>query len=87
MREYIITRVLASAEYILEHNCTVREVAKIFDISKSTVHKDVSERLNEIDKDLCKRIKKVLETNLQERHIRGGIATKNKYEKISRNRV
>ena len=74
-------RVLREAEYIVETNATVRQTAGVFHFSKSTVHKDVAERLREIDKTLYKKVKKVLEKNLAERHIRGGEATKKKYQK------
>ncbi len=68
--------------YILQNNATVRQAAAVFKISKSTVHKDVSQRLQNIDYALFLKVKEVLETNLRERHIRGGIATKQKYEKL-----
>ena len=80
MWEYIEERVIRCAEYIVETGCTVRACSAHFSISKSTVHKDVSERLKFIDADLYERTRKVLELNLSERHIRGGIATKEKYE-------
>ena len=82
MWEYIIKRVITEGEYIVEKGATVRAAAEFFDVSKSTVHKDVTERLEEIDKDLFEEVKKVLSKNLSERHIRGGLATKNKYERI-----
>ena len=72
-------RILKEAEYIVETNPTVRAAAGHFGISKSTVHKDVTERLKDIDKELFGEVRKVLNKNLSERHIRGGIATKNKY--------
>ena len=72
-------RILAEAEYIVKTNGTVRAAAKHFAISKSTVHKDVTERLEGIDKKLFADVREVLDKNLSERHIRGGIATKNKY--------
>ena len=72
-------RILNEAEYIVETNSTVRAAAGHFGISKSTVHKDVTERLKDIDKELFGEVRKVLNKNLSERHIRGGIATKNKY--------
>ena len=68
------------AEYIIKTECTVREAAKKFSISKSTVHKDLTERLPKISPQLFKSVKEVLEENKRERHIRGGIATKHKYE-------
>ena len=80
MQDYIGERVIREAEYIIETNSTVRATAINFNISKSTVHKDVAERLKQIDRQLYKEVRKVLNTNLSERHIRGGIATKNKYK-------
>ncbi len=72
-------RILVEAEYIVKTNSTVRAAAQHFGISKSTVHKDVTERLMTIDKDLHEEVRKVLDVNLAERHIRGGMATKTKY--------
>ena len=80
MCEDIKQRIIKEAEYIAKTNATVRETAQVFHFSKSTVHKDVSERLKTVDKDLYKKVKKVLEKNLSERHIRGGLATKRKYQ-------
>ena len=79
MWNYIEERVLQCAEYIVETGCTVRACSAHFSVSKSTVHKDMSERLPYIDADLYEKVRKVLELNLSERHIRGGIATKAKY--------
>jgi putative DeoR family transcriptional regulator (stage III sporulation protein D) len=79
--EYIEERVLRCAEYIVETGCTVRACSAHFSISKSTVHKDVSERLRLIDADLFEQVRQVLNLNLSERHIRGGIATRDKYKK------
>ena len=79
MKDYIEKRAVELAQYIVENNATVRKTAKIFNISKSTVHKDVSERLKNIDMDLYERARAVSDRNLNERHIRGGIATKQKY--------
>ena len=73
--------------YILKHNATVRQAAAVYKISKSTVHKDVSKRLESLDRELYLNVKAVLDTNLRERHIRGGIATKQKYEKIKRDQA
>ena len=81
MCEDIKKRVIREAEYIVETKSTVRQTALIFHFSKSTVHKDVTERLKEIDKGLYKKVKKVLDFNLSERHIRGGEATRKKYQK------
>ena len=73
-------RVKILAIYIIETKSTVRQTAKKFNISKSTVHKDISERLEKINPLLAIEAKKVLETNKSERHIRGGKATKMKYK-------
>ena len=70
------------ANYIIENNATVRQTAKAFGISKSTVHKDVTERLYYDNPQLHRLVKEVLEKNKQERHIRGGMATKRKYKGI-----
>lgn len=75
------------ARYIIENNATVRKTAGEFKISKSTVHKDVSYRLRAIDFELYKKVKEVLDKNLEERHIRGGIATKNKYEALHKEKA
>lgn len=79
MWDYIEERAKKCAEYIVQTGCTVRACSAYFNISKSTVHKDVSERLQYIDEDLYERTRLVLEQNLSERHIRGGIATREKY--------
>ena len=79
MKRYIEERAVDIAHYIVEKNETVRQAAKHFGISKSTVHKDVTERLEEIDPSLAREIRKVLDVNKSERHIRGGMATKRKY--------
>ena len=80
MCEDIKQRIIKEANYIAQTNATVRQAAQVFHFSKSTVHKDVSERLKTVDKELYKKVKKVLEKNLSERHIRGGLATKRKYQ-------
>ena len=80
MREDIIDRIIEEGNYVAETGATVRAAAEVFGISKSTIHKDVSDRLKSIDKELYRRVKKVLDKNLSERHIRGGEATKNKYK-------
>ena len=74
-------RVKTLASYIIETGCTVRGAATKFNVSKSTVHKDISERLETINPALWKEAKQVLERNKEERHIRGGMATKIKYER------
>jgi putative DeoR family transcriptional regulator (stage III sporulation protein D) len=78
--EYIEERAIKCAEYIVETGATVRACSAHFSISKSTVHKDVTERLKCIDEALYEQVRRVLEFNLSERHLRGGIATKEKYE-------
>ena len=79
MKDYIEERVLDIAGYIIESNSTVREAAKRFGVSKSTVHKDVSERLTQLNPALAQEVRKVLDVNKAERHIRGGLATREKY--------
>ena len=79
MKTYIEERAVEVANFIINSNATVRETAKKFGISKSTVHKDVTERLKKINPKLAIEAKKVLEINKSERHIRGGLATKEKY--------
>lgn len=81
VKEYIRKRVMEVANYIYQTRATVRQAAKIFGVSKSTIHKDVTERLTEIDAALSNMVKGVLEFNKAERHIRGGEATKRKYLK------
>ena len=79
MKEYIEERAVDIANYIIDHNATVRQTAKKFGISKSTVHKDVTERLNAINPSLARQVRIVLDVNKSERHIRGGLATREKY--------
>lgn len=79
MKDYIEERAISIAIYIIEHNATVRQTAKEFGISKSTVHKDVTSRLMQVNPSLAKQARAVLEVNKSERHIRGGLATKEKY--------
>lgn len=73
-------RAVILGEYILDTGATVRATAKVFKISKSTVHKDVTQRLRYDNPQLYKEVKAVLEKNKSERHIRGGMATKRKYK-------
>lgn len=80
MKDYIEERVLELARYILETSSTVRAAAKKFRVSKSTVHKDITERLLEINPGLAQEVKTVLDNNKAERHIRGGLATQQKYK-------
>ena len=80
MKEYIEERAVQIANYIIDENATVRQTAKKFGISKSTVHKDVTDRLTHINPALAAQARVVLDINKAERHIRGGLATKEKYE-------
>ena len=79
MKDYIEERAVEIAEYIIENSATVQQTAKKFGISKSTVHKDVTERLNQINPALAGQARQVLDVNKSERHIRGGMATREKY--------
>ena len=79
LKDYIEERAVSVAEFIIENNATVRQAAKKFGISKSTVHKVCTDRLGLINLALAKEVRNVLEINKQERHIRGGMATKEKY--------
>lgn len=79
MKGYIEERAVDIANYIIEYNATVRQTAKQFGISKSTVHKDVTDRLLQINPALAKQARRVLDQNKSERHIRGGLATREKY--------
>ena len=79
MKDYIEERVLELANYIVNTNSTVRAAAKKFRVSKSTVHKDITERLLELNPSLTLEVKNVLENNKAERHLRGGMATREKY--------
>ncbi len=83
MNSYIEARVIDFANYITENEATVRSTAKHFNISKSTVHKDVTQRLKHINLSLYAEVKKILDKNKAQRHIRGGMATKIKYQKKS----
>lgn len=87
MQDYIQERVLEICQYILDTKSTVREVAKNFGVSKSTVHKDITERLPQINPERASEVKKVLSKNKAERHIRGGEATKRKYTKDNKTEV
>lgn len=80
MKPDITERAAHLAEYIIEHNATVRAAAKQFGISKSSVHKDITERLEKSDRDLFLKVRAVLDRNKAERHLRGGEATRAKYK-------
>lgn len=83
MKQAVEERAIELGEYIIESRATVRRTAKKFGISKSTVHKDVSQRLQNLNPSLYNEVKEVLEYNKSERHLRGGLATKNKYRTLS----
>jgi putative DeoR family transcriptional regulator (stage III sporulation protein D) len=83
VKDYIEERALEIAKYIISEKATVRQAASVFGVSKSTVHKDVTERLPRINPLIADMVKKVLETNKAERHIRGGKATKMKYKAVN----
>lgn len=80
MKEYIEERAVEIACYIIEHKATVRQTAKRFGVSKSTIHKDVTDRLLQINPSLAAEARKILDVNKSERHIRGGLATREKYK-------
>ena len=82
MKPYIEKRAVEIGTYIVEKSATVRQAAKNCGVSKSTVHKDVAERLPQIDVELAKEARSVLDVNKSERHIRGGMATRKKYAHI-----
>ena len=79
LKSYIEERAVEVANFIIKSNSTVRETARKFGISKSTVHKDITDRVEKIDPELARSVRKVLEVNKAERHIRGGMATREKY--------
>ena len=79
MKDHIEERAVAVANFIVSSNSTVRETAKRFGISKSTVHKDMTDRVEKLEPDRARSVRKVLEVNKAERHIRGGLATREKY--------
>ena len=81
MRDDLERRARELAVYLIERRTTIRDAAKHFSVSKSTVHKDLSERLREIDRSLYVQVKDILAQNKAERHLRGGDATKRKYQK------
>lgn len=88
MKGIVEERAAMLGEYIVETGSTVRATAKVFGLSKSTVHTDVSERLRKLNPQLYAEVREVLDTNKAQRHIRGGMATKEKYlqKKITRGR-
>lgn len=84
MQEYIKQRVLDVALFTIQNQSTVRETAKRFGVSKSTIHKDLQERLPKINYDLYQDVVKIIKTNKEEKHIRGGNATRKKYKKLNK---
>lgn len=83
LKDLVDERAVMLGQYIVEKDSTVRETAKAFSVSKSTVHKDVTQRLSTINPALAKEVKAVLQKNKAERHMRGGEATRLKYEMLS----
>jgi len=84
VKDYIEKRAIEIANYIINEGATVRQTARIFGVSKSTVHKDVTERLPKINPLMANQVKDILDANKAERHIRGGKATKMKYKSINK---
>lgn len=82
MKDYIEERVLEVAKYIIDSKATIRKTAKVFGVSKSTIHKDMTERLPKINPQIANDAKNILDFNKAERHIRGGKATKMKYKTL-----
>lgn len=76
-------RAVKIAKYIIEHKTTVRDAGKVFGVSKSTVHKDITIRLSKLNPKLYEEVREVLDLNKMERHLRGGASTKEKYKNIS----
>lgn len=82
IQQYIENRIISEAEYIVNHISTVRDTAKKFGVSKSTIHKDITKRLLDINRGLAEEVAIVMELNSEEKHIRGGISTRNKYRRV-----
>ena len=82
MKDYIEERVLEVAQYIIDSKATIRKTAKVFGVSKSTIHKDIIERLPKVNPSIAEEAQRVIDVNKIERHIRGGNATKLKYSII-----
>jgi len=87
MNSYILKRVLDESYYIIDNRNTIREIANVFNVSKSTVHKDLSERLKDVDKNLYNKVNEILKYHTDIRHIRGGESTKKRYIKKNNNMV
>ena len=86
MKGLLEDRAIRLGEYIIEHQSTVRDTAAVFGVSKSTVHKDITTLLPKLNSGLYKEVRAVLDVNKEERHLRGGEATKHKYELLKRMR-
>lgn len=84
MRQEVRLRVLQAARYILESGSTVRHCARQFGVSKTTIHKDMRDRLPRLDGELSRKVDRILVRNLQERHLRGGAATRRKFREMQR---
>lgn len=82
MKKNIIERTIKESEYMIKTQATIRDLSKQFKVSKSTVHKDLSERLIEIDLDKYNKVNSILRTHLENRHIKGGESTKKKYKSL-----
>ena len=82
MNTFSEERAVELGEYIVKNRVTVRAAAEIFGVSKSTVHTDVTDRLREVDPPLYLKVREVLEVNKAQRHIRGGLATREKYQRL-----
>ena len=82
MRDYIMERTLSAAEYTLDNHSTVRETAKVLNVGKTTVHRDLTDRLPKIDPQMASEVRGVLMANKAERHIRGGEATRLLYRRL-----
>ena len=85
MNKAILNRVINEGNYIIKYGKTVRETAKEFKVSKSTVHKDLKDRLKLIDQEAYSRIKKIIKYHTETRHIKGGESTKKKFQKLNKN--
>lgn len=83
MKSIMVKRILDEAEFMIETKKTIREIATVFKVSKSTVHKDLHERLMYVNKDLYSKVVDILQYHIDVRHIRGGQSTKKKYEKLA----
>ena len=87
MKNNIKKRVISETYYMINTNKTIRDIAKEYKVSKSTVHKDLKDRLKNIDNELYKNIKIIINKHIETRHIKGGESTKKKYQKIAKNNV